>query len=634
MNRTWIFQANPEQFDIDAALASLDVIWWRTPQYAGEIEPGDIGVLWRAGPDAGVIGLAVVSGLPQVHATDLKEVPFLRDQDGATDPTTKVLLTVKPVPFVSKDRVRMIPEIARHRIITAPMGTVFPLSDAEWLALAPHLPPLPKVELNLRERSTPPALAWEQRAKGVIPLPGGYGKYLATAREICAIVYELRPSSSELISRMCETYNLTETAARIRESFLRKMGLIQVESGICRVSAWSQRWLNSGNDDVVIALLHSRCRFIGEMIAELKSAKSTDELLSVANERYQLGWDTKTQLDNRRGWLQSAGLIELIQDGMLQATQAGLALAEGLELYVPTDSTASTPVSLRDEATPGEAVVEIEDEVRLPVDELAGEIEASSTDSEHPQRFERALRDAFAFLGFDAEWLGGAGKTDVLLNALVGKHDSYRVTVDAKTTGGGVLGDQQVNWDTLTEHRQKHRADYALLVGPSPSEGRLKERSIKNNVAVMSAKQLAGLCKQHSRSPLTLFDYRQLFSSPGPVNTSSIDELAENQTRLFTLVGTICDLLDNLCTNMGRLKARDLWVILETAETGQICDEAEIQRLLDILASPLIHAIDGDEESGYVPASTLATTRIRLGRLDLSLSAEDHLGGIGGDISL
>jgi hypothetical protein len=53
-----------------------------------------------------------------------------------------------------------------------------------------------------------------------------------------------------------------------------------------------------------------------------------------------------------------------------------------------------------------------------------------------PDAFEKAARDAFEFLGFDAVWQGGAGRTDVLLTAALGADDQYRVVVDTKSTAG------------------------------------------------------------------------------------------------------------------------------------------------------------------------------------------------------
>ena len=54
-NRVWFFQSNPKQYDIDAALAKLDQIWWRVPQHTGDIRTGDVVMLWRSvAPDADV----------------------------------------------------------------------------------------------------------------------------------------------------------------------------------------------------------------------------------------------------------------------------------------------------------------------------------------------------------------------------------------------------------------------------------------------------------------------------------------------------------------------------------------------------------------------------------------------------
>jgi hypothetical protein len=56
--RVWFFQANPAHYDIDAALAALDRLWWRVPQHTYEIRAGDVAVLWRSGkrPESSVSG--------------------------------------------------------------------------------------------------------------------------------------------------------------------------------------------------------------------------------------------------------------------------------------------------------------------------------------------------------------------------------------------------------------------------------------------------------------------------------------------------------------------------------------------------------------------------------------------------
>lgn len=623
MSNAWVFQANPKQYDVDAALEALDHIWWRVPQYTSEIQVGDLVVVWRSGKEAGVIGVGRVLAPPQLHVPDESEARFVVHPDEAPSSTTRVLVAVAPAHFIAKERVKAIPELSEHLIVTAPMGTVFRLSADEWAALGPHLPTPPEMGAGVGEVPLPPAFAWEQRAKGVLPMPGGYDGYLEAARRICVLVDDSRPTSQELVERLRLEFGVAEKAARLRESFLRKMGLIRVESGSCQVSEWGRRWLASADDQIVIALLHSRCRFIGEMVSELETPRTADELLSIINEFYGLAWDTHTQIVNRRGWLQSAGMVTTDGDGRLVSTDAGRAFVRRIDLHAPKaslpeeDRTAPLPAP---EAEAEATVAPLEGTVTPAVEVLCREIEEAATDSLDPNRFERAVRDAFSFLGFDAEWLGGSGKTDVLLDAPLGKFDSYRVTVDAKTTGSGSVSDQQVDWTTLVEHRGKHEAEYTLLVAPNPSTGRLMERAVNHQVAVLSSKQLAGLCRQHARAPLGLADYRTMFMAGGEVNTTELDELADDGERLATLAAAVCELLAVNCATFGPLTARDLWLMLSTAESGDASSEEEIQGLVDTLSSPLVRAVSGTSSSGYVLACHPRVTQSRLRLLGVSLA--------------
>src|SRR5205823_8382340 len=68
---------------------------------------------------------------------------------------------------------------------------------------------------------------------------------------------------------------------------------------------------------------------------------------------------------------------------------------------------------------------------------LIDRLREASTDSSDSDRFEKETTEAFRQLGYRATWLGGAGKTDVLLEADLGRDHSYRVVIDCKTTGRG-----------------------------------------------------------------------------------------------------------------------------------------------------------------------------------------------------
>jgi hypothetical protein len=61
MTKVWFLQANPAQYDIDIALERLDQIWWRVPQHRAEVHIGETVLVWRAGEQPGIVGVAGAS---------------------------------------------------------------------------------------------------------------------------------------------------------------------------------------------------------------------------------------------------------------------------------------------------------------------------------------------------------------------------------------------------------------------------------------------------------------------------------------------------------------------------------------------------------------------------------------------
>jgi predicted RNA-binding protein with PUA-like domain len=625
MSRAWFFQANPKSYDIDGALARLDHIWWRVPQYLSQLRVGDVALIWRSGADAGVVGVGRVTTEPQVlSAPDPSEVPFELG-DVSLWPATEVRVRVRPTDLITKATVQALPALKDHPIVVAPRGTVFPIDDEAWAQLSALVAAPPEVP-DAAIADLPSAFHWRDRAKGVAPMPGGYDGYLHSLRSICQMIDDERPSQADVAVRMEALLGVTPTGARHRESFLRRVGVIQVEAGVGCVGDWARRWLDGGDDAIITALLHSRCQFVGELLQLCEQPRSTDELLVMANDLYAMRWDTKTQIDNRRGWLQSAGMLSALDDRRVQLTDAGKALLTRLDLYPPTSiSDSSTEVGSGQIYPPEilprtkvDAEVMEGDSVQTgtpaasDLDCLLLELQQSSTDSSSPDRFERAVRDAFAFLGFRSEWIGGAGKTDVLLDALLGRKDSYRVIVDCKTSGSGSVHDSQVDWVTLSDHRKLHGADHVALVAPNPSGSRLFDRAKQYGVAVISADQLIGICRQHARSPLSLDDYREIFRTGGAAETGGIDERAGEIDQLVSLAARVCDTIRTRSATFGRLSARDLYLMVADDPVAEGTTEDRIQLVLDGLSNPLVGVLDGTASTGYRMTSTAASGRRRL----------------------
>lgn len=73
--KTWVFQGNPEVFDIDGYLAATaGLIKWRVARYVDQIEPGDTVYIWRSQGTqpsmAGVVAEGTVVEPPRVQPED------------------------------------------------------------------------------------------------------------------------------------------------------------------------------------------------------------------------------------------------------------------------------------------------------------------------------------------------------------------------------------------------------------------------------------------------------------------------------------------------------------------------------------------------------------------------------------
>ncbi len=464
-------------------------------------------------------------------------------------------------------------------------------------------------------------------------MPGGNLSYVATLREICEHVASQESSFADLVRWLQDRFDLKESSASWRGRFLHNAGILEDETGLLCLSKHANLWFATEDDGILVALLHSRLKFVGEMLAELEEEPRTTEELRSAAGNYGLNWHRRDQVGRRRRWLQSAEMIMTLRDGRIAITETGRDLLSKLDLYEPFGDTAcSRPLP---DPAPQETGPEVKDSDSLltdapkldeltptidpsPVEALANELRDASTDSKNPDRLEVAVRDAFEFLGFEAEKLGGSGKTDVLVKAPLGKDDSYTVTIDAKTVGSGSLGDGQVDWGTLEDHRKQHNADYSMLVGPNPSGKRLMNRAVDKAVAVLSTEQLADLCIQHAETPLGLKDYRALFESGGAVDTTPTSRTAEDLGRLRNLAVELCEKLAERTGAFGPLTASQLMVMVDQPDKPS--SEQEIQQTLDTLANPLVGAVQGTASTGYVLATAPRVIQQRLQQLGDQIS--------------
>lgn len=142
---TWVFQGNPDKFDIDDYVARYpELIYWRTPRHAKEISVGDHAFLWRSGPNAGAIAIgtvveAPIRGSAVQHPEALGNDLWRAEEPGPDEAKAGIHLHEVRLSdedgYVHRNAAKEDPELSKATIITMPNGTVFPLESSQSQAL-------------------------------------------------------------------------------------------------------------------------------------------------------------------------------------------------------------------------------------------------------------------------------------------------------------------------------------------------------------------------------------------------------------------------------------------------------------------------------------------------------------------
>ena len=137
---SWIFQGNPNRFDIDDYLSRYSYIYWSAPTNQKDFEIGDRAFIWRSGAQAGLVAIGIIKEKPAPRK-DVKIQEALGDDlwvSQSDEPTDiKVGIEIEEVRlteeegFVSREQVKANPILSKNRIISNPVGTVFRLNGEE-----------------------------------------------------------------------------------------------------------------------------------------------------------------------------------------------------------------------------------------------------------------------------------------------------------------------------------------------------------------------------------------------------------------------------------------------------------------------------------------------------------------------
>lgn len=135
--RYWIFQANPQLYDINSSVKMLPDMTWFVKQHINRIRKGDRVFIWESGKNAGVIGTGTVKSDP-VH---ILEVPGMLQFTLVKQLFDTVQLRchvhidcVLPVK-VLKPEFQGHPILCQLTILRAPIGTNFRITKSQGLSM-------------------------------------------------------------------------------------------------------------------------------------------------------------------------------------------------------------------------------------------------------------------------------------------------------------------------------------------------------------------------------------------------------------------------------------------------------------------------------------------------------------------
>jgi hypothetical protein len=128
----------------------------------------------------------------------------------------------------------------------------------------------------------------------------------------------------------------------------------------------------------------------------------------------------------------------------------------------------------------------------------------TQNDSAQSRRLEAAVTDGIRYLGFEVQPLAKPGEPEGIARPFAApvptnptsqtpRQPLYTFTFDAKSSKHEVAATGNINHAGMVEHRERYKANHALVVAPGFSDGALATRCKQQKIAPMTARDLGRL---------------------------------------------------------------------------------------------------------------------------------------------
>lgn len=136
--RVWIFQANPNRYDILNALADDkigDEKHWLVNQHKNEISAGDIALIWLSGKEGGIYAVAEIISNPEIIIPSEKEEKYWIDSADKNKERLRVRMELKINLLnnpITKEVLRKTAGLDSLSVFRQSRGTNFKVTKNEW----------------------------------------------------------------------------------------------------------------------------------------------------------------------------------------------------------------------------------------------------------------------------------------------------------------------------------------------------------------------------------------------------------------------------------------------------------------------------------------------------------------------
>ncbi len=449
-------------------------------------------------------------------------------------------------------------------------------------------------------------------------LPGGVEQYYDTLVELLRRVGKQPMDQEQLAETVIEVCPKSSRSTAINQyiSLISRMGFWSFKDETVRLTPDGKALLDEEDVDPSAArrsVLDMKLRDVSGYDVLLTALKqgpiSFDHADSTLKQALNVDWKSKNQTMFRMNWLRSLGYVT--KDGHdYSLTPSGQSLVASGE-HPPNGNKSENGHTVVIDPTKSPSVLIGK------ATSLADAVEKEARTGGDGSALEQATADAFKFLGFDVQLIGGSGNPDVVATAPMGSN-TYRALVETKSRSSGTVSQNDVNFNALNEHKVKSNADFVLVLAADFSGGNLEKWACDHKVRLLRVEEVRQVLLAHAEAMIPLDRVRDLFVGGGSTDESTLSAIladSELSGQHMKLCGQVFGAVLAHQADEATLNEHALFYILDGAHSIQA-----IQATTSLLQSDLIGALGRAEDGSLYCRLSRRTLSERLRQIQEAIA--------------